>query len=85
MKKRRNTFSNLILELNNHKSDRILSMVSENFEADLVGYGIWHGKDESSKFLSDLFQFNLYFVMTSIRHFQTIIEQKEFTNYTLSK
>jgi len=31
-------------------------MVSENFEADLVGYGIWNGKDESSKFLLDLFQ-----------------------------
>ncbi|TVP41015.1 hypothetical protein NARC_50196 [Candidatus Nitrosocosmicus arcticus] len=46
----------MILELNKHKTDSILSMVSENLEVNLVGHGIWHGKEESSKFLSNLFQ-----------------------------
>ena len=31
-------------------------MVSENFQVNLVGHGVWHGKLESSKFLLDLFQ-----------------------------
>jgi len=31
-------------------------MVSENLEVNLVGHGISHGKEESSKFLSNLFQ-----------------------------